>query len=224
MRTMNSGPTQGEPAVPGTTAQTTPRTEESSGPPVVLRRGLPGWIRWFLPLVGLALSGLVVWKQGWRYESFPIPDKAFVRQAPVFQLHDQSMKLLRLQRYIGRHKFLVAFIDASQGADRSDVARGLKERFSEFEKTGGLIVGVTAGRPAENRAAIERLGGLPFVLLSDLNNLEVHREWGAVRGSPEQAVEGIVVVDRAGWIRFQHFGPDKLGTAEQWLAELRAVR
>ncbi|MFN5530309.1 MAG: hypothetical protein ACK5F7_07035, partial [Planctomycetaceae bacterium] len=73
-------------------------------------------------------------------------DKAFVRQAPVFQLHDQSMKLLRLQRYIGRHKFLVAFIDASQGADRSDVVRGLKERFSEFEKTGGLIVGVTAGR------------------------------------------------------------------------------
>ncbi|MFM8582874.1 MAG: peroxiredoxin family protein [Planctomycetaceae bacterium] len=191
---------------------------------VEMPRGLPAWVRWFLPLVAVALGGLVWWKQGQDYESFPIPDKAFVRQAPVFQLHDQSMKLLRLQRYIGRHKFLVAFIDASEGADRSEVLKGLKSRFSEFERTGGLIVGVTAGRPAENRAAIERLEGLPFVLLSDLNNLEVHREWGAVKGSPEQAVEGIVVVDRAGWIRFQHFGPDELGTVEQWLAELRAVR
>ena len=111
---MNSGPTQGVPAVPGTTAQTTLGAEELSRSPVAMSWGLPGWIRWFLPLVGLALCGLVVWKQGRRYESFPIPDKAFVRQAPVFQLHDQSMKLLRLQRYIGRHKLMMTFIDTSQ--------------------------------------------------------------------------------------------------------------
>jgi len=217
----------------GTPGQTTDslrgRPESQAAEPVLpasraRQPGVPAWVRWLLPVVGVGLLGLVWWKQGQTYEAFPIPERAFVRQAPVFQLHDQSMQLLRLQRYIGRHKFLVAFIDSSRGVDQSEVTRSLKERFAEFEQTGGLIVGVTAGRPAENREAIERLGGLPFVLLSDLNQLEVHREWGAVLAGGEQACEGVVIVDRAGWIRFQHFGPENLGTAEQWLTELKAVR
>jgi peroxiredoxin len=134
------------------------------------------------------------------------------------------MKLMRLQRYVGRSKFLVAFVDASQGADQSVVTQGLRERWAEFERAGGVVMAVTATRPVENRAAIERLGGLPFPLLSDLNQMEVHRQYDACDAKQGTSREAVIIVDRAGLIRFVHYAPDSLGTAEQWARELAQVR
>jgi len=187
----------------------------------------PRWPRWITGLLSTAAAVLiaaVAWKATRTYDPPATPERAFIRQAPVFQLHDSSMKLMRLQRYVGRSKFLVAFVDASQGADRSVVLQGMRERWPEFERAGGVVMAVTATRPVENRAAIERLGGLPFPLLSDLNQLEVHRQYDACdekQGTPREAV---IIVDRAGLIRFVHYAPDSLGTAEQWARELAQVR
>jgi len=195
---------------------------EGSRPPG--GRRLPGWIRWLIPTAALLLVGLVTWKARQTYDPPATPERAFIRPAPVFQLHDSAMKLLRLQRYVGRSKFLVAFVDGSQGADQSAVLQGLRDRWSEFERAGGVVLAVTATRPAENRQAIERLGTLPFPLLSDLNQLEVHRQYGACDEQGTHPREAVVIVDRAGLIRFVHYAPETLGTSDQWARELAQVR
>ena len=172
----------------------------------------------------IVVCGLVAWKSTRRYQSPPAPESVLVRQAPLFQLHDQAMNALRIQRYIGRHKLLVAFLDATNGVDRSDLALSLRQHWKAMERTGGIVLGITAARPAENREAIDRSGEWPFVLLSDLNDFEVHRQWGAFDDQAGRPREAVVVVDRSGLIRFAHFGPDGLGTPEAWTAELRSVR
>ena len=184
----------------------------------------PRWITWLLSITAASRLAAVAWKGSRTYDPPATPERAFIRQAPVFQLHDSSMKLMRLQRYVGRSKFLVAFVDASQGADLSVVTLGLRERWAEFERAGGVVMAVTATRPAENRAAIERLGGLPFPLLSDLNQLEVHRQYDACDPKQGTPRDSVIIVDRAGLIRFVHYAPDSLGTADQWARELAQVR
>lgn len=179
---------------------------------------------WTIPLAALVILAAVGWKLSRQYDPPAAPERAYIRQAPVFQLHDESMKLLRLQRYIGRQKILVAFLDAREGVDHSLVAQGIRENWADFERTGGVVIGITAVRPAENRAAIGRGGAFPFVLLSDLNQLEVHRQWGACDEKTDLPREGVVIVDRAGWIRFIHFAPDTLGTPAQWAKEFAQVR
>lgn len=179
---------------------------------------------WAIPLAVALILPAVGWKLTRQYAPPLTPERAYIRQAPLFQLHDESMKLLRLQRYVGRQKFLVAFIDATRGAENSRVAIGLRDLWPAFERTGGVVLGVTSVRPAENRAAIERSGTFPFVLLSDLNQLEVHRQWGACDEKTDEPREAVVIVDRAGLIRFVHYGPDSLGEPEQWARELSQVR
>jgi len=183
----------------------------------------PRFAIWVLLIATGAILGLVAWKQTRTYDRPAAPESAYIRQAPVFQLHDQAMKLVRLQRYIGRQKFLVAFVNASAGAERSAVATSIRERWTDFERSGGVVLVVTAARPAENREAIER-GRLPFALLSDLNNFEVHREWGAFDERADAPREAVIVVDRAGLIRFVHLEPDDLGLPDVWVKELRMVR
>jgi peroxiredoxin len=201
---------------------TTTASSHDSLPTGAQRR--PGWILGLLPITALLLAGLVTWKGLQKYDPPAAPERAFIRPAPVFQLHDSAMKLMRLQRYVGRSKFLVAFVDASQGADQSPVLQGLRDHWSEFERAGGVVLAVTATRPAENRQAIERLGSLPFPLLSDLNQLEVHRQYGACNEQGNQPREAVVIVDRAGLIRFVHYAPETLGTSDQWARELAQVR
>lgn len=177
-----------------------------------------------LPLASVLIVCAVAWKLTRQYDRPAAPETAYIRQAPVFQLHDQAMKLVRLQRYIGRQKFLVAFFDATPGINGSPIASAIRDHWKEFERTGGVVLGVTAARPVENREAIEKAGSLPFVLLSDLNNYEVHRKWGAFDEQAGLPREAVVIVDRAGLIRFVHYGPDDLGTVETWVKELRMVR
>lgn len=201
-----------------------PSPEVGSFETSLVRSRWPRWISWLLSLTAGLLVAAVVWKGTRTYDPPAAPERAFIRQAPVFQLHDSSMKLMRLQRYVGRSKFLVAFVDASRGAEQSPVLLGLRERWAEFERAGGVVMAVTATRPAENRAAIERLGGLPFPLLSDLNQLEVHRQYDACDSKQMSPRESVIIVDRAGLIRFVHYAPDSLGTAEQWARDLAQVR
>ena len=141
----------------------------------------------------------------------------------MFQLHDESMKLLRLQRYIGRQKFLVAFIDASQGADRSRVATGIREQWPEFERTGGVVLGVTAVRPAENRGDRTRRRVSVRPALGSERSRSAP-PMGGQRREGNELREAVVIVDRAGLIRFVHYAPDSLGSPEQWARELSQVR
>ena len=51
-------------------------------------------------------------------ESSPV---VVARPIPLFQLYDEQSQLVRVQRYVGRHKLLIVFFDGSRGPDQSEL-------------------------------------------------------------------------------------------------------
>jgi peroxiredoxin len=194
-----------------------------------------------IPISAALIAGLVVFKLNRRYEPVIEEPVIEVRPAPDFKLYDQHSQIVRLERYIGRdHKLLIAFFDGRQGPERSSLLSLLRERNSDFQRAGGVVVAISALRPSEIRYGIG-LGHLhgtpadgapsaaseiqyPFPVLSDIVDYEVHKRYGAFDEKAQVPIEAVFVVDRAGWIQYAHYGPGGLGGVEDWLRELREVR
>lgn len=198
------------------------------------------WIILVIPISAVAIAGLVAYKMTREYAP-PAEESAFdVRPAPLFEIEDQHSRKVRLKSYIGRQKLLIVFFDGSQGPEHSELLSRLRDRFSEIHATGAVVFAISAARPSQNRygAKLERLKidpsgaaaaeqdelRYPFPLLSDILDYNVHRKYQAFDERTGQPREAVFVVDRAGLIQFAHLGPDKLGSAADWVKELREVR
>ena len=194
-----------------------------------------------LPISAAVVVGLVAYKMSRRYET-PAEESAFdVRPAPHFrQLYDQNSRLLRLESYLGRQKLLIVFFDGSQGPDHSELLTRLRDTFAEIHETGAVVLAISAARPSQNRygAKLEHLKVVPsgagtagdeelrypFPLLSDIVDYEEHKKYHAFDERAGKPLEAVFVVDRAGLIQYAHLGPDQLGTADDWIKELREIR
>ena len=77
-----------------------------------------------------------------------------VRPAPQFQLYDQQSQIVRLARYLGRDKLLIAFYDGSQGPEESVLLGQLRERFPELHRARAAVLAISASRPSENRYGV----------------------------------------------------------------------
>jgi peroxiredoxin len=193
-----------------------------------------------IPISAAVIAGLVVFKWTRRYEA-PAEENAFdVRPAPHFHLEDTHSRIVRLESYIGRHKLLIVFFDGSRGPDHSDLLSRLRDNFPGSHATGAVVLAISAARPSQNRygANLEHLkidssGAVspeqdelryPFLLLSDILDYKEHRKYQAFDERTGQPREAVFVVDRAGLIQYAHLGPDRLGTAADWIKELREVR
>lgn len=174
-----------------------------------------------LPLAAMIIAALVTYKltrkpQPPQWQSV---EGVTLRSAPLFQLYDDKSKMLRLTRYLGRHKMLIVFFDPSAGADKNPQLELLKRDFDDVKKTGAYILAISAATPYANRKSIERGGRFPFSLLSD-PTLEVHRAWGVLDERTLQPVEGVFVVDRAGVIRWSAVAPEQPIETETLVEEL----
>lgn len=178
-----------------------------------------------LPVSALLIAGLTWYKLTRSYSDVrPVAVATAIRPAPLFQLYDEHSQIVRLARYIGRHKLLVVFYDGTRGPDRSELLQTVKRDFAKIHEPRLIVLAIGASRPAENRAGIERDGPFPFPMLSDIFDYEAHRRWGAFDPATNQPREAVFIVDRAGTIRFAHLGPDDLGTPDDWGRELKEVR
>lgn len=153
------------------------------------------------------------------------------RPLPLFQLYDEQSQLVRVQRYVGRHKLLIVFFDGTRGPDQSELLLSLKKGFRPVYDTGAVALAIGALRPSELRPApndrgerIERAEPFPFSLLADFPVPEVHRQLGAWDEASDEPREAVVIVDRAGIIRIVHTAESGLGTPGEWAAELRSIR
>lgn len=187
-----------------------------------------------IPISALLISALV-----WYRETHPpVPGGAptiasGVRPAPLFQLYDDQSQIVRLARYVGRHKLLLVFFDGSASPDQNPLLAELRtsQNFLPIHQTGAIVLAISTLRPSELRPPVnekgertERAEPFPFPMLADINNLEVHQLYGAVDEVTGKPREAVFVIDRGGQIRHAHLGPDDLGTPALWAEELRRVR
>jgi len=193
-----------------------------------------------IPISAALIAGMVVFKLNRHYE--PVVDEPVteVRPAPDFKLYDQHSEIVRLARYRGRDKLLIAFFDGRKGPEQSSLLSLLRERFPNFQRANATVVAISTLRPSETRygtklvhlrtpstqgapAAAAEIR-YPFPVLSDIVDYEVHRRYGAFHEKSQDPIEAIFVVDRAGLIQYAHYGPDGLGSADDWVRELNEVR
>lgn len=78
--------------------------------------------------------------------------------------------------------------------------------YDQFERRGARVVGISVDPPDHNRAMVEKLR-LPFPLLSDAQGA-LSRRYGVWNGDERVAIPAIVVVDRAGTVRWVYAGHD----------------
>jgi hypothetical protein len=181
--------------------------------------------RWLFVTPGVALlliAGLVAWK---RLRPVPLENRSMGRQAaagldhplPHWALFDQRNRLVRVDRYRGRHALL---IQAGGGTPRSDDAwRALDETAPRFESAGWIVLRVNSCRPAENRPEAGSTDSAATIWLSDLDGRVQAELAAAVEESrPASTVAG-AAKDAFSHVRWYHV--DRRGvivrTAPGWL-------
>jgi peroxiredoxin len=192
-----------------------------------------------IPISAAVIAAMVAFKLT-RHHEPPAEDEsaAVVRPAPLLKLYDQKSEIVRLERYVGRSKLLIVFYDGSRGPESSPLLTTLRERYADLRATGAVVLAISAARPSENRygknlehrkaagqsaSAADGEIRYPFPVLSDIL-YEWHRQYGAFDEKTGQPREAAFIVDRAGFIEYEHIGPDRLGQVDDWIRELRDVR
>lgn len=190
-----------------------------------------------IPVSAILIGALVAFKLTRRYETAVEEKPGAVRPAPLFQLYDQHSQIVRVARYIGRHKLLIVFYDGSRGPEGSALLGSMRERYSELQATQAVVLAISTARPSENRyganlahrpevaaPSAESELHYPFPLLSDILDFEVHRQYGAFDFDAQRHREAAFIVDRSGVIRYSHIAPVGPGELDDWVRELNAVR
>lgn len=177
-----------------------------------------------LPLSAAILFLLVLYKHNQPRQT-PTELAALAREfpAPLFQLFDQSSQLVRLERYLGRHRLAIIFFDASKGADGDPLLQQLREEHEKFTAEDIQILAISPLTPYANRQAIERSGPFPFPLLSD-PDFRVHREWGAFNRELREPRPALFLINRAGRIAWSAVDEQTGIDAAALLERFNAIR
>ena len=168
---------------------------------------------WLLPGSALLLVAVTAWDHGRVPVRRTGPEThdqlRYLPPALQFELFDEQNRPVRLQRYIGRHRILVAFYDGEQGADRDATLLMLRRHFSTLQKRDVMVVAVSGALPQQARRATQRGGKFPFPLLSDggPSPLATHRGWGRWDAETKSTQDGLFLVDRAGRVAWSDGAP-----------------
>ena len=129
-----------------------------------------------------------------------------------WELPDQDFRLVKFERFLGRHPVAVLFVDANQ-LDTDPVLAWLREHADQVYDAGWRIIAISAANPAEHRRAAERAGrDWPFPLLTDMHLRDpaptpVHHLWSRVDRATGETRPGLFLVDRMGYIPYANGRP-----------------
>src|SRR5262245_60162196 len=105
-----------------------------------------------LPLSALLIAGLIVYRLNRTSAPIAARDtRETARAAYLFQLYNEESELVRLARYLGRHKILIVFFDGKKGPDGSELLQTLKRNFAPIQKTGAIVLAISDLRPSQLR-------------------------------------------------------------------------
>ncbi len=164
-----------------------------------------------LLVTGVLILVVVVWRQQqlqqWQHD----PTRVVTTKqalAPRFTLADNSRKVVKLERLLGRHRVVLVFFDAEVGVDQDPRTKVLIENFAAINGAGIEIIAVGTATPFANEEAEKRLGKkLPFPILTDIdiNNpapTPAHRLYGVVDERTGDPHPGLFLINRDGSVAF----------------------
>ncbi len=165
-----------------------------------------------LPTAALVLVGLCAWKSMRTYDDASAADLVTLMPAPRFVERDDAFWPVKLSRYLTRHRIVVAFFDGETGADDSPLLQRLKAENAELERRGWVVIAIGDATPIENRQTVRSAGGYPFPVLADVDDemqvdLDTIRAWGRWDEQRSRVRPGIVLVDRAGFVKSRNGRP-----------------
>jgi peroxiredoxin Q/BCP len=178
-----------------------------------------------LPLSAAIIAGLVAYKLNQPPQQFASTRELAAGEfpAPLFQLYDQSSKMYRLARDVGRHKLVVVFFDSSFGADRNPRLQMLRSEYERLTAGGVHLLAISPATPFANRESFKRGGKFPFPLLSD-PDFQVHQAWGAFDEDARRPIPTVFLIDRTGTIRHTHVEAASTLDAAELRRELDQMR
>ena len=118
-----------------------------------------------LLISGLVILGLVMFRQRQLAEWQTRPPLRAAPQglAPRFSLADHHRRFVKLERYFGRERVVLAFFDAALGREPRSPSAAAARCFEALRQAGIQVVAVSDATPYANLQAEEQLGGqFPF--------------------------------------------------------------
>lgn len=162
-----------------------------------------------LPVAAVIIAAMIAYKSTRTYPKQQAVATTEKRPAPLFEALDSYNRLVKLSRYIGRHRIFLAFFDESLGPENDQLLLTLRENFPQLETNDIVVIAVSKRLPQENRKSFEKVGRYPFPLLSD-PGLDVHRQWGCVDAATSEPIAALFLIDRAGNVEWATEGPRRL--------------
>lgn len=170
----------------------------------ILRR----WRRFVLPIAAVLICLLSIYKLTRSYDDVraKLPEAQCI--APLFDLpelrKDKIGSTVRLARYVGRHRIVVIFFDASRNAKRDDVLYRLRELYPQLKKKNIEVIAISNQLPNNSAAKLSALADFPFPVLFEKQNgsqkHRIHRQWGRYDSTQQKTLTGTFLINRAGQV------------------------
>jgi peroxiredoxin Q/BCP len=136
-------------------------------------------------------------------------------RAPDFDLPGTD-GVVRLNERLASGRTLLAFYSEDGTPSCSTELEALKDAHETLRELGAQVIAISADSVESHRAFDERLGGLPFPLVSD-EDLSAARAYGAVaEDDPRRSRRALFVIDRDGTVLYaaNPYSPNNLAQLE----------
>lgn len=164
----------------------------------------------FLPIAAVAIAGLCAYRL-----TRPVRPVAAVATGPRralpprgWELPDHNFRLVKFDRFLGRHPVVVLFFDGLQPPESDSLLVWLRDHADAVYDAGWRIIAISTANPAEHRQSAERTGiDWPFPVLTDMHLRDpapspVHHLWSRVDRETGQTQPALFLVDRLGYIPY----------------------
>ncbi len=194
-------------------------------------------LAWFLPVSAVLLVAVTV-REHQRARTSPA-NRPVVRQLsflPVgpklrFELSDSANRPVRLARYLGRHRILLAFLADQDRIEQDALLIRLREVHRSMERRGIIVLAITQALPQETRQAFRRGGSVPFPVLSDVGasahsakGKSVAAAWGLGHDDNSLPTTVAFLIDRGGRVAWNGTTPQPLEHPQALLNEFEVLR
>jgi peroxiredoxin len=141
-------------------------------------------------------------------------------KAPDFSVETTEGRLSLSDLLQSGKLVLTFYVEDGTPLCSSQVA-AFQQDYPAFEEAGARLLAVSADTPESHRAFVEKLGGLPFPLASDVD-LSLARAYGVVDDDNKRSRRAVFVIDRDGAVlrRIDFYNPSN---SSQYLDIFRAL-
>jgi peroxiredoxin len=184
----------------------------------------------FLPIAAVLIAGLCVYRATRPASPVVVIESGPQRALPPrsWELPDQDFRLVKFDRFLGRHPVVVLFFDGTKSIETDPLLVWLRDHAEAIYDAGWRIIAISAAKPAEVRSAATRAGvAWPFPVLTDMHlrdpaPVPVHHLWSRVDRTTGEPQPALFLVDRMGYVPYEHGRP--LPEANPMLSLERIVR